>query len=191
MNIHEAIYGRRSVRAYDSKAVSERVLKKLVDAAIQAPSAMNEQAWIFTIIRDPDVLHQISTCAKAHILAKATDEVSGQIRAMLADPLFNIFYHAPALVIISGPENSAWMKENCALAAENFMLAAYAEGLGTCWIGFAQHWLATPVGRAAARIPDKHLAVAPIVVGHPKAEASKVPRRSAKIDWIDASAYAP
>ena len=55
---------------------------------------------------------------------------------MLNDPKFHIFYHAPVLVVIAAAEPTDWAVEDCALAAENLMLAAYAKGLGTCWIGW-------------------------------------------------------
>ena len=60
---------------------------------------------------------------------------SSHFQSLLSDDSFQIFYHAPVLVLISGNASSQWMVEDCALAAQNLMLAAYAEGLGTCWIG--------------------------------------------------------
>jgi len=70
-----------------------------------------------------------------------------RFRAMLSDPNFHIFYHAPVLILISGTAESLWKAEDCALAAENLMLAAYVAGLGSCWIGFAQRFLNSPDGK--------------------------------------------
>jgi len=67
----------------------------------------------------------------------------------LNDPNFDIFYGAPALIVISTVTQIPWAIEDSALAAENLMLAARGMGLGTCWIGFAQAWLGTPEGKAA------------------------------------------
>jgi len=47
---------------------------------------------------------------------------------------------APLLIVISADAQRPWIVEDCALAAENLMLAAFDEGLGTCWIGFAQNY---------------------------------------------------
>ena len=104
----------------------------------------------------------------------------------LSNPAFNIFYHAPVLVLISSATESPWAVENCSLAAENLMLAARAAGLGTCWIGFAQKWLVTPEGKAALKLLANYTPVAPIIVGHPKAAPPPVPRKAPEIHWLDA-----
>ncbi len=108
----------------------------------------------------------------------------GPMRAHLEDPAFHIFYHAPALVLISA-RDADWASEDSALAAENLMLAACAEGLGTCWIGFAQRWLETRDGRRAVGLPEGYVPVAPLIVGHPHEAAPPVPRRAPAIHWLD------
>jgi nitroreductase len=70
------------------------------------------------------------------------------------------------------------------------MLAAHAAGLGTCWIGFAQHWLGTPEGKGALGLPPSFAPIAPIVVGHPKRRPAPVPRKAADIRWLDAASGA-
>jgi nitroreductase len=70
------------------------------------------------------------------------------------------------------------------LAAENLILAARAIGLGTCWIGFAQSYLATPEGKAQINLPPAYLPVAPIIVGYPGSFPVPVPRKPAEIRWV-------
>jgi nitroreductase len=103
---------------------------------------------------------------------------------MLSDPSFQIFYHAPALILISGISQGQWVVEDCALAAAHLMLAAYGLGLGTCWIGFAQGFLNTPEGKAAFSLPATWMPVAPIIVGLPKVVPAPVPRKEPQIRWI-------
>jgi nitroreductase len=109
---------------------------------------------------------------------------SHHFQKLLNDPKFDIFYHAPALIVISTVTPSQWDVEDCSLAAENLMLAAHAAGLGSCWIGFAQSWLGTPAGKAALDLPAEHTPVAPIILGHPKAAPPPVARKEPKIRWI-------
>ena len=52
MDVREAIYSRRSIRAFTDAPVDEKMLGRLIEAAVQAPSAMNEQPWSFTVVRD-------------------------------------------------------------------------------------------------------------------------------------------
>jgi nitroreductase len=185
MNIDEAITGRRAVRDYTAQSVDERAIRDLIDAAKHAPSAVNQQPWTFTVVRDQDVLNRISRDAKAHMLATMpVGPHSGHFKSMLGDPAFQIFYHAPALILISARAQGPWIVEDCALAAENLMLAAYAAGLGTCWIGFAQGFLGTADGKAALGLPGAWVPVAPIIIGHPKSSSSPVPRNAAEIRWV-------
>jgi len=185
MDLQQAIRSRRAVRAFTPEPVDRALLLRLVDAAIQAPSAVNEQPWSFTVIQDRAVLARISTESKAHMLASPPHGLSTeQFAQRLRDPEFDIFYHAPALIVISSVAADQWAVENCTLAAENLMLAACAEGLGSCWIGFAQRWLATAAGKAVLGVPPAYLPVAPIIVGHPRGAAPPVPRKPPEIRWI-------
>ena len=184
MELNEAIHGRRAVRDYTDSAVDETALRQIIDAAIQAPSAVNQQPWLFTVIRDRALMARISDAAKAHMLRTSHESAAtSHFQAILKDPNFNIFYHAPALIVISAP-SGMWAVEDCALAAQNLMLAAHAAGLGTCWIGFAQGWLATPEGKSALKVPPGDMPVAPIIVGHPKSSPPAVVRKAARIDWV-------
>lgn len=185
MDVKHAIYGRRAVRDYTSEALAEATLRELIEAAVQAPSAVNQQPWSFTVVRDKALLAQISHEAKAYMLKKTPAALlSHHFEERLSNSSFNIFYNAPTLVVIAAPADSTWAVEDCSLAAQNLMLAAAAAGLGTCWIGFAQGWLATPEGKAAIGLPDTHRLVAPIIVGHPKFVPPPVARNEPRIRWI-------
>ena len=185
MDLSQAITGRRAVREYLGQAVDEKLIRELINAAILAPSAMNQQPWTFTVVRDQSVLDRISREAKSHMLAAMpAGPHSDHFRSLLADPKFHIFYHAPALILISAVEQSPWVLEDCALAAENLMLAAYAAGLGTCWIGFAQGYLNTSEGKQVLGLPAACVPVAPIIVGRPKAAPPAVPRKEPQIRWV-------
>ncbi len=184
MELNDAINGRRAVRDYTSAAVGESEIRGLIDAAIRAPSAINRQPWRFTVVRDAKMLSRISDEAKAYILRNPPTELaSPHFQSLLDNPAFNIFYNAPVLIVISAAAGP-WAVEDCALAAENLMLSAHAAGLGTCWIGFAQAWLATPEGEALLMLPESEIPVAPIIVGHPKSALAAVPRHAAQIRWL-------
>jgi len=185
MDIDEAISGRRSVREYTAQPVDERAIRRLIDAAVRAPNAVNQQPWTFTVVRDPGVLDRISHDAKAHMLATMPPSPNADhFRSLLNDPNFQIFYRAPVLILISALAQGPWIIEDCALAAQNLMLAAHAAGLGTCWIGFAQSFLNTSDGKKALGVPDAWAPVAPIIVGHPKAAPPPVARKEPVVRWV-------
>jgi nitroreductase len=185
MDAMEAIYARRAVREFTPEPVDDKVVRQLIDAAVQAPSAVNQQPWSFLVVQDGALLARISREAKAHLLRTSpAGLVSHHFQELLSDPNFDIFYSAPVLIVISAVAESPWAVEDCSLAAENLMLAARALGFGTCWIGFAQAWLGTPQGKAALNMPAGYVPVAPIIVGHPKSAPPPVPRKEPEIRWI-------
>lgn len=185
MDLKEAIYTRRAVREFTGEPVDEKTIRELISAAIQAPSAVNRQAWSFTVVRDKALLGRISENAKAFMLKNLPAGPMGDhFREHLSDPHANIFYHAPVLIVIAHKGETAWAAEDCALAAQNLMLAARAAGLGTCWIGLSQAWLGTGEGKAALGLAADQLPVAPIIVGHPKFAPPAVARNEPDIHWI-------
>ncbi len=185
MDLQEAIYTRRAVREFTAELVDEKTIHELIEAAVQAPSAINQQPCSFCVIRDKAVLAKISREAKAHMLRSTSiGLMSHHFQQILNDANFDIFYHAPVLIVISTVADIPWAVEDCALAAENLMLAARGANLGTCWIGFAQSWLGTPEGKALLKIPPAYRPVAPIIVGHPKSAPPAVPRKQPEIRWI-------
>ena len=187
MELKEAIYSRRATREFTADPVDEKTLRNLIDAAVQAPSAVNQQPWAFCVVRSKALLAKISQEAKAHMVKSSPiGLISHHFDQILNDPNFDIFYHAPALIVICSVAEIPWAVEDCALAAENLMLAARAAGLGTCWIGFAQGWLGTPEGKAALNLPPAYKPVAPIIVGHPKTTPPAVSRKAPEIHWINA-----
>src|SRR5450631_4899122 len=104
MDILDAIRQRRAIRDYRPDPVTPDLLRQLILAASWAPSAMNEQPWHFTVVTDATLLDEISRRSKEWMLkGVAAMPRSGHFRDLLADPDFHIFYHAPALVVLSVP----------------------------------------------------------------------------------------
>lgn len=184
MDLDDAIVSRRSVREYTAEPVDQPTIRRLIDAGVHAPNAVNQQPWTFTVVRDQGVLDRVSRDAKVHMQANMPAGLQSARFHMLGDPRFHIFYHAPALILISAIAAGPWIVEDCALAAENLMLAARAEGLGSCWIGFAQGYLNTPAGKQALGLPSATVPVAPIIVGRPKGPSPAVARKEPEIRWV-------
>ena len=185
MDVLEAIYRRRAVRDYQPDRPDEKTLHALIEAAIQAPTAMHREPWRFTIVRDGALLKRCSDAAKQHVLdSMSADSPLQRLRAELASPAFNIFYNAPCLILISSSAAEPMAEQDCCLAAENLMLAACARGLGSCWIGFAEIWLRTTAGKQALSLPPDHIPVAPIIIGYPAVIPAPTGRRAPEMTWL-------
>jgi nitroreductase len=185
MDIVEAIYGRRSVRDYKPDAVASEWIEALVSAAVQAPSAMNLQPWAFFVIEGRDALSEYAERAKRYLIDTLHPESPlYHYRDQLSDPDFDIFYGAPLLIVVAATSAAPQSAEDCCMAAQNLMLAAYREGLGTCCIGFARPWLNLPQTKAELGIPDAYLPVLSIIVGYPRTAMPDVPRKRPELHWV-------
>ena len=185
MDTMDAIYHRRAIREFTDVPVSRQEIERAIDAAIQAPNAMDKQRWAFVIVRDRALLKRISDEAKELTLRMmGSDPHLAKFRDHLSSAQFNIFYDAPVLVIICGTEDDHFVEQDCCLAGQNLMLAAHANGLGTCWIGFAEAWLAQPEAKKELGLPPHYRPIAPVILGHPRQQPSAPPRHRPDIVWI-------
>jgi nitroreductase len=183
----DAIYQRRAHRSYTARMVSKETVQALLDAAVQAPSAMNHQPWAFLVIQNKNLLKRISDAAKSRIMASAAWAKDLEHKHIpLDDPQFDIFYGASTLIVICTTEAEGFCPEgDCYLAGQNLMLAAQALGLGTCPIGFARDILQTEEFRQELSIPGGHRPALPIIVGYVAAAAAPPHREAPKlIGWL-------
>jgi nitroreductase len=183
----DAIRSRRSIREFTGAPVSDETVRTIIGAGIEAPTGMGIQPWRFVVVRDARLMEEISDFCKpilARSLEGVTDETARTYRQLLEDPGFDIFHHAPVLVIVAGDKRDPMSVYDCSLCAGNMLLAASAMGLGRCWIGSAEVVQEHPELMARLRIPDHFRIIAPLIFGHPAAEPEKPGRREASVTWI-------
>ncbi|NTW28066.1 MAG: nitroreductase family protein [Coriobacteriia bacterium] len=119
MDALEAILTRRSIRKYTDEPVSEEAIATLLDAAMAAPSAMNERSTRIVVVRDRDRLESLS---------KVTP-FSGMLAAAQVG-----FVVCGDILVDRFPGMRYWTVDGSA-ATENLLVAANALGLGAVWIG--------------------------------------------------------
>ena len=184
MDLKEAIYSRRAVREFTGEPVKDEVLRQLIDAAIQAPSAVNHQPWLFSVVRDKEFacayLNRSESSHAQDLDGCGIASFPGHIEQFG----FRYFLSCSRPRRHFGRCRRSVGCGGLRISGGKLMLTACAAGLGTCWIGFAQSWLGTPDGKAALKLSSTNVPVAPIIVGYPKTVPAPVPRRAAKINWI-------
>ena len=144
MSFVDVVLSRRSIRRYTTQAIPEDVLTKVLEAGRQAPSASNKQPWHFIVLTDDEVKEKLS---------------HGR---------WNTFVKDSAVTVVGcgyvGEEyGRRWSTVDTTIALQNMVLAAWALGIGSCWIGDFQE---AEVKRLL-NIPDEWNVVALVTFGYP------------------------
>ncbi len=148
MDVYEAIRLRKAVRSYEDRPVEKDKLERVLNAARLAPSARNMQEWRFVVVSE-----------------RATREA-------LRDAANNQAFVAEAPIVIAGCAVKSDHVMRCgqpsyaidvAIATGHLILAAAAEGLGTCWIGAFDEGEV----RRALNIPSGVRVVELLTLGYP------------------------
>lgn len=182
MSVMDAIYRRHATREFTGQAADKAAVRKLLDAAVHAPTAVHEEPWAFVVIQDKDTLRRLSDSAK-QLLSHIEHDL--HLPGMRPNGHFmapeNVFYDATTLIVIYGKPMGPFVVADCWLAAENLMLAACAMGLGTCVIGLAVAALNTPEWKEELGVPEDMTAYAPIIVGVPSGKPTATSRKDPQI----------
>jgi len=184
MTVAAAIDARRSVRSYAPDIVARASVRRLLAAAVRAPTAVHEEPWAFVIIQDRDTLKRLSDRAKPLFvdeIHRAQLDRGGHALDAFARPEFNIFYDAGTLIVIGATVVAPFAAADCWLAAENLMLAAGSMGLGSCVVGSALAALNLPDVKSDLGLADDYVAIAPIIVGLPAGATPATPRKEPRI----------
>lgn len=174
-DIFETIMHRRSIRRFAPKQIEEAALQQIIQAGLYAPSAGGRQGVIFAVCQDREVNLRLGKIKRANSnprMATATSFVSHEQPSIADDPkLTNAFYDAPTVITMFAPKNFLFAVDDCAVAAENMMLAADALGIGSCYIGQGWPAFADPYGQEILRqwnIPTDYYAVMQLLLGYPR-----------------------
>lgn len=147
--LHQLIQERRSIRHYTDRPVERALIERLLRAAIWAPSAHNRQPWRFAVLEDDDTPTRLADAMNAVLRTDlAADGLPpDQIEAHAARRRARLT-RAPVLILLcitmadmhdypdQKRRRAEWTMatQSLALAGQNLLLAAHAEGLGACWL---------------------------------------------------------
>lgn len=159
MEVIEAINKRQSIRDYKDTPVPEDKLRRVLEAGRMAPSGGNRQEMKFVVVREKEARLKLAEASggqrhvgQAPVLIAAVATVTDRI--MLCG--------VPAYPV------------DVAIAVDHMTLAAFEEGLGTCWIGaFRQEMV-----RKALKIPESCVVVSLLTLGFPAAEGRPKTRKA-------------
>ena len=157
-NFLEIIRTRRSCRSYKPEQITDEQLNVVLEAGTYAPTSRGLQSPFIVAVQN-DALKER--------LAKMNAEVMGVTT--------NPYYDAPTYVLVFVPEDAPNGVQDASLVLENMMLAAHAQGLGSCWIHREREMFATEEGKRLMRqwgLPEGLIGIGALSVGYPDGEPS-------------------
>jgi nitroreductase len=188
MDLYDAIMNRRSHRFFKPETPPRETLEKVINAGLWAPSGTNAQPWELTLLTGRyrgEFVERASHCIAQMIPVLKAAQVPEQGQEMVIK-FFKDLGGAPVIiaVTIDQLEDLGMMEsfiQSGAALMQNMLLAAHAEGLGTCWMtgpNFVAKELLDYLGKAG-----KHfLAMTPI--GYSAKEPPVVPRKPREVRWL-------
>jgi len=140
MSLLDTIFNRRSIRRYRSEPIPDEILRNILEAGRLAPSANNAQPWHFIVVTDPD------------------------LKLALSQGRWNTFIKDSAFTVVGcGEKGNRWSTIDVTIALQNMVMAAEAQGVGSCWIGdFKEEEV-----KKLLRIPDNLKVVILVSFGYP------------------------
>jgi nitroreductase len=159
METLEALLTRRSIREYSLQAVPDELVQKLLEAAMQAPSAGNQQPWHFIIVTERQQLD-----ALAEVL-----------------PFGKMLHTAPLGIVVCADMElekyrGFWMQD-CSNATMNILLAAHAQGLGAVWVAIYPVEERVAGAKQILELPEQVVPLCVVPVGYPATKPEAPARR--------------
>ena len=154
----EIIRTRRSYRSYQLEQITDEQLNAVLEAGTYAPTSRGLQSPFIVAIQNEELIAR---------LAKMNAEIMGVTT--------NPYYDAPTYVLVFVPSDAPNGIQDASLVMENMMLAAHAQGLGSCWIHREREMFATEEGKELMQqwgLPEGLVGIAALALGYPNVEPS-------------------
>jgi len=183
------IKGRRSIRRFKSILVPKEYLDFILEAARWAPSAGNRQSWRFIVVTENGMRRRIGEIyqqiRRGELKSLPPDSpyykaVSERVKTNFHRDMFT---GAPVHIIVCGiPKESFRMRtyvQDCAIAIQNILLAAYALGLGSVYINFdrPEHETLVKQIQKLLEVPEDVKIMAILPLGYPDEQPTVPPRK--------------
>lgn len=155
---------RRSIRKYKPDMIPENVLNRIIEAGTYAATGMGKQSPIIIAVMNKEIRDKFS-------------KMNAEIMGVDSDP----FYGAPVVLIVLADKARPTYVYDGSLVMGNLMLAAHAEGIGSCWIHRAKEEFESAEGKAFLKslgIEGDYEGIGHCVLGYTDGEEPKaMPRK--------------
>lgn len=171
MNFPELVRQRQSDRAFDPlKPVEAEKLERILEAGRLAPSACNAQPWHFIVVDDSELKNQIADATSNRVLGMNHFTKQAPVHLLVIEESANLTSNIGSWV-----KNKHFPHIDIGIAAAHLTLAAAAEGLGTCIIG----WVDEKKIKKLLGIPSSKRVLLDILIGYSAQEHREKKRKPA------------
>lgn len=165
---------RRSARRFLGERIREAELDAILAAALQAPSAHNDQSSYFAVVQNRELIDEMSEGSKVEMRKAPIDWIA----AMGNNEALHIYYKAPTVIIVAGKKEAVSPLVDASAAIQNLLIAAESLGIGSCWIGFAKYYFTGPDRYHRLGIPEGYEVHYGVALGYrPEGPAANPPAR--------------
>ena len=165
----EVLKNRRAIRKFKPDQVGEDELNAVLEAGTFAPTGGGTQGVQIVAVQTPEYV-------------AAVDALNAKV---LGKPEMHPYYGAPTIILIFETEKSFTHELDGAAVCTNMVNAAYAAGLGSCWIHRCKQMFEMEEGKELLRkwgLPDNLTGVASIALGYADCEQPEAKPR--KADYV-------
>ena len=171
MNAMDCLINRRSIRKYKEQQISNEELNAVLQAGVCAPTGKNMQSPTIVVVQNKDDIAYMS-------------KLNAEIGGFKIDP----FYGAPTVLVVLADANNPNSVPDGSLVMGNLMNAAYANGLGSCWINRARELFSMPEGKALLEkwgIEGEYIGIGNCILGYADEEHPAMkPRKENYIYYV-------
>lgn len=180
MNFYELVNHRQSTRAYDTdRSVDREVIQRILEAGRLAPSACNAQPWHFIVVDQPELKNKVADATSARLLGMNHFTKQAPVHIIVVEEKPNLSSGIGGIV-----KDKHFAFLDIGIAAAHICLAAEAEGLGSCILG----WFNESKVKDLLNIPKGKRVVLDIVVGYP-AQALRDKKRKPVEEVVSYNTY--
>ena len=159
----EVLRNRRAIRKYKKEQIKREELDAVLEAGIYAPTGVGSQGVQIVAVQTPEYVERV-------------DALNAKILGSDSHP----YYGAPTIILVFETDECRTHIFDGAAACTNMLNAAYAAGLGSCWIHRCAQMFETDEGRQLLQewgLPEDLKGVASIALGYPDCEHPEAKKR--------------
>ena len=170
MDFLELVSSRQSVRAFDpERSVEKEKIDRIIDIARLAPSACNAQPWSFVVVDEPELKNKIADATSSRVLGMNHFTKQAPVHLLLVEEKVNISSGIGGWI-----KKKDFAQMDLGIVASHIVLAAQAEGLGTCIVG----WFDEDKVKDLLNIPSSKRVWLDTVIGYGTQPLRKKSRKS-------------